>query len=44
MLAKAIPFHFIQLALSFPGSAFTLRLDGIERVFRAERTHRSIAG
>jgi hypothetical protein len=39
-----IGLHRLPNRCSFPGSAFTLRLDGIERVFRAERTRRGAAG
>ncbi len=36
--------HPLPNRCSFPGFAFTLRLDGIERVFRTERTQRGITG
>ena len=35
--------HQLPNRCSFPGSASTLRLDGIKRVFRTERTRRDAA-
>jgi len=36
--------HLLRNRCSSPDSVITLRLDGIERMFRTERTRRGAAG